>query len=228
MPHPAQPAELDPVEVDRYVRFVDRLVRSLRRRGRAARKLQPGRRRTLAPSLAVEGPLLVEQHVLHRDARRVLAGARVAREDGGIRVAVHPDVEARRVRDLEEHDFAVLVEHAVDVGIRDLGIVGGGIRVASPRRSGGIGPTGANDAEHAEGRPPHDTRSDVHVCPRFREALQYTPPGTRNFPTASAARPALRLRGPADGYAPLPLARLAQTRQAGIRSASLATGAAIS
>ena len=47
---------------------------------------------------------------------------------------VHPDIEPRRVRYLDEHDVLILKQHAVNIWSGNLGIVGSRIRIASPRR----------------------------------------------------------------------------------------------
>ena len=65
---------------------------------------------------------------------------------------MHSHVEARGVRDLQEHDVGVFKQDPVNVGVGNLGVVGSGIGVASPRGSrifcGGLGaglPTAAQE-----------------------------------------------------------------------------------
>jgi len=50
-------------------------------------------------------------------------------------MSMHPHVESRRVRYLQEHDVFVLEQHPVNVRIGDLGVISGGIGIPSPWRS---------------------------------------------------------------------------------------------
>jgi hypothetical protein len=50
-------------------------------------------------------------------------------------MSVHPDIESRRVRHLNEHDVLVLIEQAVNVRIGDLGVIRRGIGIAAPWRA---------------------------------------------------------------------------------------------
>ncbi len=50
-------------------------------------------------------------------------------------MSMHSDIQSGRVRHLQEHDVLVLEQDSVNVRIGDLGVIGGGIRIASPRRS---------------------------------------------------------------------------------------------
>ena len=89
---------------------------------------------------------------LERNAGYALPASSITREHRRIRMTMHSHVEARGVRDLQEHDVGVFKQDPVNVGVGNLGVVGSGIGVASPRGSrifcGGLGaglPTAAQE-----------------------------------------------------------------------------------
>src|SRR2546430_17299176 len=117
--------------MDGHRAMVDRLMWPLRGRGCAARKFQARRRPSLAPSLSREYAVGVEVCVVQRNAGSARSAsrprrARVTREYGWVRMSMHPDVQSRRVRYLDENDVFVPKQNPVNIPTGDLSLYGGG------------------------------------------------------------------------------------------------------